>query len=131
QKATFPAWPYEALLELTTTISANAVTQELKVSNRGTEEFSWTGGLHPYFYTDDLLHSSLQGLQGARVKDRYDSARHEETESKVQWDGSEFERSYDTRETLIFSSASQKLKLSMTGFDQWMVWNPGIAGAQV
>ena len=130
QQGDCPDWPHSANLVLTTQLTPNALKIYLQVRNSGSTQFVWTGGFHPYLYTDDLCASQLLGLQGTFVQDRYDQSRTTETQSAVSWNGDEFERLYDSQAQLRLQTPTHTIQLSMTGFDQWMVWSPGITGAQ-
>jgi D-hexose-6-phosphate mutarotase len=48
----------------------------------------------------------------------------------MQWAGESIERLFDAQAPLTLKTPCHALKLSMAGFDQWMVWNPGATGAQ-
>jgi glucose-6-phosphate 1-epimerase len=123
-------WPYSVRLVLTTQLLSNALNMHLQVCNLGSTQFAWSGGLHPYIYVADLCASQLLGLQGAAVQDRYDLGRTTETEASVSLSGEEFECLYDSQAQLRLQTPSHIIQLSMTGFDQWVVWNPGVIGAQ-
>lgn len=127
---THPEWPHHSHLRLTTQVSAQAAHWMLEVTNTGDTSFEWTGGLHPYWFTPELSLASLQGLQGAMVNDRYQPELQSQVESVLRWNGWAFERLYDTRTPVELDTGTHKLRLSMTGFDQWMVWNPGTDGAK-
>jgi glucose-6-phosphate 1-epimerase len=130
QEGDQPDWPHSAKLVLTTQLTPNALKMYLQVRNLGSTQFAWTGGMHPYLHTADLRESQLFGLQGTVVQDRYDPSRTTETKSAITWNGDEFERLYDSQARLRLQTPSHAIELSMTGFDQWMVWNPGATGAQ-
>ena len=118
-------WPHAAELTLTARAAHGALQQSsnvplqaslemsLRVRNTGSNAFSWTGGLHPYWFTPDLLKSELLGF-----------------EQPVSWQGEEFETLFDNPGPLTLKTPSHAIQLSMTGFDQWMVWNPGREGAK-
>lgn len=123
-------WPYSAKLVLTAQLMLNALKMHLQVCNSGSTHFAWTGGLHPYICLADLCASQLLGLHGSSVQDRYHPDRTTETDAAVSWNGDEFERLYDSTARLQLKTPSHTIQLSMTGFDQWMVWNPGVTGTQ-
>ncbi len=125
-----PGWPHAAELQLQATLSPGALRMQLQVRNTGEQPFAWTGGLHPYFHTRDLVQARLRGLQGAPVADRYAPGRTREGAEPVRWNGAMFECLYDTPAALVLSDGERDIELSMTGFDQWMVWNPGADGAR-
>ena len=107
-------WPHGALLRLQVQAFEQALCMTFQVHNTGATPFEWTGGLHPYWATSDLLATEVTGLQA----------------TPLQWTGEAFEHLFDTQAPLTLKTPGHALKLSMTGFDQWMVWNPGATGAQ-
>lgn len=124
-----PEWPHAARLTLSAHVQPHCFEMSLTVENTGGSAFAWTGGLHPYWATDDLLATELHGLSGAKVQDRYQPERAVEGNRPVRWTGAECERLYDTAPPVLLKTPSHTIELSMTGFDQWMVWNPGQQGA--
>lgn len=127
---THPQRPHHGHLHLTTKVSADAACWALEVSNIGGTSFERTGGLHPYWYTPDHSLACLQGLEGAAAQDRYHPDVHSQSEPVLRWNGQAFERLYDTSSPVELDTGAHRLRLSMTGFDQWMVWNPGIDSAR-
>ena len=125
----FKDWPYKASIVLETYLSEGAFEQSLTVINTGDEAFSWCGGLHPYILVNDLEKSSLSGLAGVPYKDRYSEVAGLIGENSLEWDGAPCEKLFRAAPPLILSSGCKRLKISTTGFDQWMVWNPGKDGA--
>jgi glucose-6-phosphate 1-epimerase len=126
----YPSWPHAARLTLQVEAETDTLVLTLQVSNTGRETFSWTGGLHPYFAVPDVLSSSLCGLAGLALQDRYDTALRTQPPGDLGWTEQPFERLYDACPPLTLDAGSYSLRLSATGFDQWMVWNPGEAGAR-
>lgn len=120
-----PLWPHQAVLRLSVSASAGGLDIQLHIHNAGQSAFEWTGGLHPYWATHNVLECQLMGLQGVGVQDRYDATRACEAHTEVVWSGEAFESLYDSPDPVWLRSPSHTIKLSMTGFDQWMVWNPG------
>lgn len=118
-------WPHAAKLAMSALVSANELTLSLSVANTGTDAFSWTGGLHPYFAVDDLFACELEGLAGVDVRDRYEAAASVQQETPLSWSSEPCERLYAQAPELILDTGGQRLRLSASGFDQWMVWNPG------
>jgi glucose-6-phosphate 1-epimerase len=102
----------------------------LQICNTGARAFEWSGGLHPYFYVDDLLQVQVKGLQNTAYEDRYPikpSVPLQE-ENCMGFDGAPIERLYQGCPPLKLVQARRHLQLSCTGFSQWMIWNPGEAG---
>lgn len=125
----YPAWPHAARLSLAVEGAPDALVFALQVTNTGNDPFSWTGGLHPYFAVQDVLTCSALGLEGLGVQDRYDTGLQIEHQGQLHWTQSPFERLYDACPPLILNTGSHSLLLSASGFDQWMIWNPGEADA--
>lgn len=124
----YPTWPYAARLSLLVKITREALCFELQVINTGSSSFSWTGGLHPYFAVQDVLKSSLSGVEGLGVQDRYDPNLRIQPDGDVNWTRQPFERLYDKCPPLVLNTGGSLLRCSASGFDQWMIWNPGEVG---
>lgn len=125
----YPSWPHAARLSLLVRAQADALVMTLQVRNTGRHTFSWTGGLHPYFAVQDVLTCSASGLAGLAVQDRYDAALRRQPPGDLGWNDQAFERLFDACPPVTLDTGAYSLQLSATGFDQWMVWNPGEAGA--
>lgn len=121
-------WPHAARLVLQAEVGHQGLHLNLCVINTGASAFTWTGGLHPYFVTDDVQACSLTGLAGLPVQDRYDSSLRVQSEGSLYYSGQVFERLYDGCPPLTLSSGPRQLVLSASGFEQWMVWTPGRTG---
>lgn len=118
-------WPHAARLELSGHLDRHALEITLAVENVGRSAFDWTGGLHPYFSTTDCLAATLTGLEGSGLSDRYDARVARERFTPLSWTGEAFERLYAEAPPLTLNAGSHRLQLSCSGFDQWMIWNPG------
>ncbi len=116
-------------LELRAEACDERASISLIVENRGTEELSWTGGLHPYFAVPNISGVTVRGLEGATVADRYAPDRTIETAAALVFDGQPFERLYSGPAGVVLEGAEGALLISMSGFEEWMVWNPGAEGA--
>ena len=123
-------WPHVARLTLNAHAVDGALEIELSVLNIGQSTFDWTGGLHPYFSVSDSLTATLSGLEGCALRDRYDALATTERAGMLSWTGEAFERLYAEAPPLTLAAGTHRLRLSCTGFDQWMVWNPGRELAQ-
>lgn len=125
-----PRWPHAARLTLNVQAVRGALEIKLSVLNIGESAFDWTGGLHPYFSVADSLTATLSGLEGCGLRDRYDVLAVTERAVPLSWTGEAFERLYAAAPPLTLAAGSHRLTLSCSGFDQWMVWNPGRELAQ-
>ena len=125
-----PVWPHAARLELEVRAHGPRVDFSFTVLNTGSSEFSFTGGLHPYFAVDDLLQVRVQGLQGLSISDRYQPQLTRQDEAELQFGENIFERLYAGSPELTLLSGATRLRLTASHFTEWMVWNPGREGAQ-
>lgn len=129
-KGEYPDWPNLARLALSAKASADSLLLELQITNTGPNAFNWTGGLHPYWAISDVRKCTITGLRGAVVQDRFNPARSVESHECLRLTHNAFESLYDTPAPLTLTSEHRALRLTMTGFDQWMIWNPGEMEAQ-
>lgn len=118
-------WPHAARLTLNGYLDRHSLELMLLVENVGHSVFDWTGGLHPYFSVADCLTATLSGLDGCGLSDRYDTGVLREQSTPLSWTGAAFERLYAEAPPLTLNAGDHRLRLSCSGFDQWMIWNPG------
>jgi len=124
-------WPYKSKLTLSVEYKPGHLKQSFEVINTGAETFSWTGGLHPYFAVKDLLLSRISGLFNIPYKDRYSLDHLLVAPSIIIFDGSPCEKIFASAPDLTLDSCAYQMNLKTVGFQQWMIWNPGIKGAEV
>lgn len=123
----FTGWPHACHLALRTEATQDGLHLSLQITNTGTDTFAWTGGLHPYFAVDNVQACSLTGLSGLPVEDRYDASPTTNPHGPLGCASQAIERLYDGCPPLTLFTGSRSLTLTATGFEQWMVWNPGSA----
>jgi len=126
----FAAWPHSATLQLQAELQPGRLTIRLDILNAGKNAFAFGGGLHPYFRVQDLRQMRISGLHGLPVQDRYQPQLRVDAAAALALDAAPFERLYDACPDLTLWTGEKSLRLSASGFDQWMVWNPGEAGAR-
>ncbi len=125
-KATdFPEWPFDASLKFNVGLSLQTLTIGMSVQNTGTQVFSFTGGFHPYFAISSRKDILVNGLEGMPFKDSFPG----DNSYALHADGL-VERQYIGDAEIKFFNGSNWLKITASGFDSWMVWNPGRAGAK-
>ncbi len=114
-----PAWPHAAALMLEMRLQASALHMQLRVTNTGNSAFAWTGGLHPYWWVPSVHDARIKGLPG-------------EPASGLVLGAEGFESLYpNTGAVTLERGPAGALQLQATCFAEWMVWNPGQAGAQL
>lgn len=126
----FPEWPYEVTLILSIEARPGQISQKLEIKNTGSQPFSWTGGLHPYFLVDNLSEASIDGFEGVHYFDRYAPGVQCLQCGPVVWNEEPCEKLFDRAPDLKLWTGVNYLTLQTQGFDQWMVWNPGLEGAR-
>lgn len=126
----YPAWPHACQLRLGMQTGPGELVLTLGVGNTGNSTFSWTGGLHPYFVVADITRCKLIGLAGLAVQDRYNPLATQQTDEALVFTSAACERLYAAAPALQLELGEHSLQLETTGFTQWMVWNPGLQGAQ-
>jgi len=115
-------WPYSAKLSYDVIQLKNSLCLILKIENTGSTSFSFTGGLHPYFYVPSVLKCTVEGLKSVSFTDKY-KATH--SEGILKFTTTEFERLYHENKPIKLTYDNVALELNQKGFDEWMIWNPG------
>jgi glucose-6-phosphate 1-epimerase len=112
-------WPHKATLKLEIFADPNQLFMKLLVANTGINVLEWTGGLHPYWWVPNLLDAEIVGLK-LNIGD------------KTALGVNGFERIFPNRNPVtLVRSGTSALKIKATGFDEWMVWNPGQEAAEL
>lgn len=121
----FPEWPFDASLKMDASIGLDSFSIALTVINTGIQAFTFTGGFHPYFAISSRKEIQVNGLEGLPFRDSFPG----ENAYVLNGDGL-VERQYMGDAEIQFYNGSHWLKLTASGFDSWMVWNPGREGAR-
>ncbi len=124
-EATQALWPHTFLAELTVRISANRLDLELAVNNTSLAPFEFTAALHTYLRVDDIAHVHLDGLHRLRYQDKVHGTEQIEPHQTLQVAG-EVDRIYfdAAREITLYDNV-RRHRISMAGFHDLVVWNPG------
>ena len=115
-------WPHSAKLSYDVIQLKNSLHLILKIENTGSTNFSFTGGLHPYFYVPSVLKCTVEGLKSISFTDKYKETHSEDV---LKFTTSEFERLYHENKPIKLTYDNVVLELNQKGFDEWMIWNPG------
>ena len=115
-------WPHSAKLLYKVKQLNNTLSLILKIENTGSSSFSFTGGLHPYFYVPSVLKCSVEGLNSVSFTDKHKATHSDDI---LKFTTSEFERLYHQNKPLKLTYDNVALELNQKGFDEWMIWNPG------
>ena len=120
-------WPHSAKLSYKVKQLNNTLCLILKIENTGSSSFSFTGGLHPYFYLPSVLECTVEGLNSVSFTDKHKATHSDDI---LKFTNSEFERLYHENKPLKLTYDNVVLELYQKGFDEWMIWNPGQALAK-
>lgn len=124
--STRQAWPHPFRLQLEALLSPRALSVALNVCNTGTAPFDFAAALHTYLRTDDVTRARLSGLEGHHF---HDSTRGEDALDPgptLTLDSREIDRIYaDVEAPLHYEDGQQRLAITMTGFRDVVLWNPG------
>ena len=119
-------WDFKAELSLTFKLIKNvSLSINFMIQNIGKESFSFTGGLHPYFRVKNRKKLKIIGLEECEYidTDPLINTFHLNGDSGI-------ERLFLTNSDIDVYTGYKWLKLKIRGFENWMVWNPGILGAK-
>lgn len=121
-------WPFEFNLCLTVSLSDSNIHLELSVENTSENTFSFSGGLHTYFSTSDIVKTQLLGLKNCQYIEQ--DQQHEELQRIVEI-RSETDRVYLTGERkLDLISPERRVVVESSGFTETVVWNPWSDGSE-
>ena len=121
-------WPTEFEARLRVDLLPDQLSVTLKVSNLGTQAFSFTGALHSYLAVSDIEQVRLSGLGGQKEWDSLVDT-HQTALQSLQCVGS-FDRVYSAPHAPMHLHDPQGgLEISNSeGWADCVVWNPGAAG---
>jgi glucose-6-phosphate 1-epimerase len=130
--ATRAIWPYAFATELRVTLADRAIELQFSVENRGERAFTFTGALHTYLRVNDVRHTTVHGLQGARVRPSAGGREWTEADDALDVQG-ELDRVYlDVPRPVEVREPGRSVRVSATGFSDVVLWNPGpVRGAQL
>lgn len=126
-KNTHELWTNNTKLNLIAASSNNMLEIKFIVKNQGKDPICFTGGLHPYFKITSRSQIRIEGLESSLYIDSYPELQevfHINSNTLI-------ERLYLCNKNIIFYNGSLNMKLQMNGFDNWMIWNPGIEYAKL
>jgi glucose-6-phosphate 1-epimerase len=98
----------------------------LSVLNEDDVAFKFTAALHTYLLVDDIRSSVVHGLEGATFRDAAaGGVEKRQTDAELRANG-ELDRIYlGIREPLEVRDSVRRTRVSMRGFSDVVVWNPG------
>lgn len=129
---TLALWPHPFQLEIIVTVGP-ALRVELTACNTGSEPFTYTAGLHPYFQVSDIDRIRITGLEGASYLDKEDGFQRKPGEGTLRITGP-VDRVYTgtERDMVIHDEGYERaIRIHKSGSRTSVVWNPGENAARM
>ncbi|KAF5839237.1 galactose mutarotase-like protein [Dunaliella salina] len=127
------SFPHPFTLHVTTSVEGATITQELKVSNTGSNPLPFTAALHTYYRVADISQARVEGLKGVSYRDNLQQLKEEhEQQDTIRVEG-EVDRIYVNAPSsikLVDEAGKRQLSIEKNGFPDAVLWNPWIAKAK-
>ena len=122
-------WNHAFEATFVVTVDGMSLSLALSVLNEDRVPFQFTTALHTYLLVDDVRDASLRGLEGVRYRDAAAGGvegQQKEAPLATGPGGGELDRIYfEVPEPLEIRDAVRRTRVSMAGFTDVVVWNPG------
>lgn len=120
-------WPHAFEAQLDVCLGSGSLEIVLKVTNTGSEPFSFTTALHTYLRVDDVRRIQLLGLQDVAYEDATDSCTVKTQRERALLISGEVDRVYLNApgSVRMVEQGRTLLTISQRGFFDTVVWNPG------
>ncbi len=120
---TLRLWPYRFRVLLLVQLQQDALQMRLSVENRDSRSFEFSAALHAYFATA-LASTCIRGLAQAAFEES--GSRHFAGADVLLRPQAPLDRIYTGGDDqLQLHDGQHGLRLERSGFDDWVVWNPG------
>ena len=122
-------WPHRFVAELTAAVSGDALDITLEVTNRDSAPLSFTAALHTYLRVDDIDQVRIVGLDGLRYSDTADGGKEKRESSRDLAIVGTVDRIYfNALQPVEMRDGGRRVRATMTGFRDVVIWNPGARG---
>lgn len=105
-------WPHRFALRLRFTLEADTLRMDFHVLNTSDSAWDFACALHTYYAVGAFEKTSLHGLAAGPIAF-----------------GPALDDIHPATAELELQTADSRLRLAQQGFTEWVVWNPGAAGA--
>ncbi|HOT13707.1 MAG TPA: D-hexose-6-phosphate mutarotase [Bacteroidales bacterium] len=119
-------WPYDFEARVIITVGEQ-LKVELKVTNTGTEEFSYTDALHTYFHVSNIEDICVEGLMNAKFYNGPGATQLEAQNVEQLTITKEENRRYIGHSgacSFIDNGYNRKITIEKTGSNTTVLWNP-------
>ncbi|HNW52090.1 MAG TPA: D-hexose-6-phosphate mutarotase [Prolixibacteraceae bacterium] len=118
-------WPFDfkAVLEV---LVGRTLEVQLSITNTGSQDFDYSAALHSYFGVSGIENINIQGLQGARYYNGFDTSLNTQETELLEIHQEENRRYIDTSSDCVIEDPvfNQAIRISKKGSNVTVVWNP-------
>jgi glucose-6-phosphate 1-epimerase len=119
-------WDHGFSASFIVTVDGMSLTMALSVLNDDDKAFDFTAALHTYLLVDDVRSTTVLGLQGTEYRDSAAGGARRCQDDAILGIVGEVDRIYyGVTSPIEVHDAVRRTRLSMTGFTDAVVWNPG------
>ncbi|HEY2856598.1 MAG TPA: D-hexose-6-phosphate mutarotase [Gemmatimonadaceae bacterium] len=119
-------WDHGFDASFVVSVEGMTLSVALSVFNEDTKPLDFTAALHTYLLVDDVRSTTVLGLQGMEYRDSAAGGGRKCQDAEGVVPSGELDRIYyDVRSPIEVRDAMRRTRLSMTGFSDAVVWNPG------
>lgn len=124
-------WPHPFACVLRVSLD-DGLHVALDVTNTGEAPFAFTGALHAYFRVADVEQATVHGLEGLRLRDQLARVETTEAGTPLRITGPVDRIYMDAHAPVVLRDGitGRRLRVTMSGFRDVVVWNPAEEGAR-
>jgi glucose-6-phosphate 1-epimerase len=119
-------WDHAFEASVVVTVQGMSLTIALSVANVDTASFDFTSALHTYLLVDDVRETTVLGLEDSAFRDSAAGGRNGRQEEVALRIAGEMDRIYlNVQQPLEVRDERRRTRVTMAGFTDVVVWNPG------
>jgi glucose-6-phosphate 1-epimerase len=119
-------WDHGFSASFVVSVEGMSLTMSLSILNEDTRPFDFTAALHTYLLVDDVRSATVVGLQGTEYRDAAAGGARKCQDDATLTPVGELDRIYyGVTSPIEVRDAVRRTRVSMTGFTDAVVWNPG------
>jgi glucose-6-phosphate 1-epimerase len=119
-------WDHAFEASFVATIEGMSLAMALSVLNADSKPFQFTAALHSYLLVDDARDTTVRGLQGTTYRDSSAGTGDRADEEAALIPSGEVDRIYlGVTSPLEVRDAVRRTRVTMRGFPDVVIWNPG------
>jgi glucose-6-phosphate 1-epimerase len=123
-------WPHAFQLDLRVQLETGQLTLQLQVTNTGSDSWSFMAALHTYLRVDDVTQARLGGLENAEFEDALEGGARQRAGEERPDLAVPIDRVYrGVARPLLLEAGHRRVRIAQDGFEDVVVWNPGLRGA--